>query len=202
MGFYFVKRYAMTILEMVLIALGLSMDAFAVATCRGLEMPKFNWKHALVIALFFGVFQALMPLIGWAVGSTFSKYIENVDHWIAFALLAVIGLNMIWDSFKKEKQEDKECNNQGLKIIPLIFMAIATSVDALVVGITIAFINANIWITIAIIGSITFVLSFIGVAIGHKVGSKFKRVATAIGGVVLILIGLKILLEHLGVISF
>ena len=189
-------------LDIWFLALALAMDCFAVSIASGIIVKKHLGKMMIRMAFLFGLFQAAMPLIGWLGVSTFTSYLENIDHWIAFALLAVIGLNMIWDSFKKEKKEDKECSNQGLKIIPLIFMAIATSVDALVVGITIAFINANIWITIAIIGSITFVLSFIGVAIGHKVGSKFKRVATAIGGVVLILIGLKILLEHLGVISF
>lgn len=191
----------MTIVEILLISLGLSMDAFAVATCRGLEMKKFNYKHALVIAVFFGGFQALMPIIGWGLGVAFSKYITEIDHWIAFALLALLGLKMIYEAFKKEDPTKESCESK-LKIGQLLIMAIATSIDALVVGITIALVEANIWISIGIIGAITFILSFIGVAIGHKVGAKLKKVAILIGGIVLILIGLKILLEHLGIISF
>jgi manganese efflux pump family protein len=189
----------MSIIEIVLIGIGLSMDAFAVATCRGVEMKKFNIKNALIVALFFGLFQALMPLIGFYIGTGFQKYIMTFDHYIAFSLLTILGAKMIVEAFKKDK--DSKCDTT-LKFWPLILMAVATSIDALVVGVTFGFIGVNIWLAILIIGSITFILSFIGVFIGQKIGSKFKQIAEVIGGVVLILIGLKILLEHLGVIAF
>lgn len=190
----------MGIAEIFLIGIGLSMDAFAVAVCRGLKMQKFNIKHTAVIALFFGGFQALMPLIGWFLGKQFEKYITAVDHWIAFALLAFIGGKMIYDSFKKDDDDQGEKDVFNLKEI--FVMAVATSIDALAVGITFAFLSVNIWSSISIIGVTTFVLSAIGVLIGHKFGAKYKNKAELAGGVILVLIGLKILLEHLGVINF
>ncbi len=190
----------MGIAEIFLIGIGLSMDAFAVAVCRGLKMQKLNVKHTAVIALFFGGFQALMPLIGWFLGKQFEKYITAVDHWIAFALLAFIGGKMIYDSFKKDDDDQGEKDIFNIKEI--FVMAVATSIDALAVGITFAFLSVNIWSSISIIGVTTFVLSAIGVLIGHKFGTKYKNKAELAGGVILVLIGLKILLEHLGVINF
>lgn len=190
----------MGIAEIFLIGIGLSMDAFAVAVCRGLKMQKFNIKHTAVIALFFGGFQALMPLIGWFLGKQFEKYITAVDHWIAFALLAFIGGKMIYDSFKQDDDDQGEKDIFNIKEI--FVMAIATSIDALAVGITFAFLSVNIWSSISIIGVTTFVLSAVGVLIGHKFGAKYKNKAELAGGVILVLIGLKILLEHLGVINF
>lgn len=194
----------MKIWEVALIGFGLSMDAFAVALCRGLEMKKFNPKHAMIIALFFGVFQAIMPLIGWAVSSQFSKYIENIDHWIAFALLGALGVKSIIDSFGKEKAEDTA--EEKLEIKRLFIMAIATSIDALAVGITFAFLPFenffSVLYAVLLIGAITFALSFTGVFCGNKIGTELKSKAELIGGIILILIGLKILLEHLGVLPF
>lgn len=190
----------MGIAEIFLIGIGLSMDAFAVAVCRGLKMQKFNIKHTAVIALFFGGFQALMPLIGWFLGKQFEKYITAVDHWIAFALLAFIGGKMIYDSFKQDDDDQGEKDIFNIKEI--FVMAVATSIDALAVGITFAFLSVNIWSSISIIGVTTFVLSAVGVLIGHKFGAKYKNKAELAGGVILVLIGLKILLEHLGVINF
>lgn len=194
------RRIFMGILEVFLIGVGLSMDAFAVAICRGLKMQKLNAGQTALIALFFGGFQALMPLIGWFLGTQFESYITAIDHWIAFILLAVIGGKMIYDSFKKD--EDDSSEKSVLNIKELLVMAIATSIDALAVGITFAFLDVNIWSSISIIGVTTFVLSAIGVLIGHKFGAKYKNKAELAGGVILILIGLKILLEHLGVINF
>ena len=191
----------MSILEICLVGLGLAADAFAVAMCKGVEMKKFILKYAVVIALFFGVFQAVMPLIGWAVASTFEEYITAYDHWIAFGLLLLLGGKMIWDSFKKEEEsEEEKALNIGFKT--LLLMAIATSIDALAVGVTFAFLQVNVWVAIAIIGAITFVLSLIGVAIGAKLGDKFEKKAEFIGGLILILIGVKMLLRHFGVINF
>lgn len=194
------KESFMGILEVFLIGVGLSMDAFAVSICRGLKMQKLSVSQTVLIAVFFGGFQALMPLVGWFLGTQFESYITAVDHWIAFVLLAVIGGKMIYDSFKGE--DDDKSEKSVLNIKELLVMAVATSIDALAVGITFAFLSVNIWSSIAIIGVTTFVLSAIGVLIGHKFGAKYKNKAEIAGGVILILIGLKILLEHLGVINF
>ena len=191
----------MSVLEICLVGLGLAADAFAVAMCKGVEMTKFVLKYALVIALFFGVFQAVMPLIGWAVASTFEQYITDYDHWIAFGLLFVLGGKMIWDSIKKDDEAETEKPlNIGFKT--LLLMAVATSIDALAVGVTFAFLQVNVWAAIALIGAITFALSFAGVFIGVKLGDKFEQKAEFVGGLILIMIGVKILLEHLGVINF
>lgn len=187
--------------ELFLIAVGLSMDAFAVSICKGLKMQRFNVRHAGVIALAFGGFQALMPVIGWFLGKQFESYITGIDHWIAFALLAVIGGKMAVESFKKE-EEDSSKENEKLDVKELLVLAVATSIDALAVGITFAFLQVSIVPAVSLIGVITFVLSSVGVFIGHKFGAKFKSKAELAGGIILILIGLKILLEHLGVISF
>ncbi len=183
----------MGIVELTLIAIGLSMDAFAVSLCQGLNMKKLNYKDSLVISTFFGTFQALMPLVGWFIGVQFERYIVAFDHWIAFFLLAFIGVKMIFDAFKQEENQVQE-----LSVKELFLLAIATSIDALVVGITFALIpNANIYLSVLFIGIITFILSFIGVLIGHRFGDKYEKKAELFGGFILIAIGLKILIEHL-----
>lgn len=187
----------MGLLELVLVAVGLSMDAFAVAICKGLGMRRTNWKHATIIAAFFGGFQALMPLIGWALGRQFERYITAVDHWIAFVLLAFIGGKMIWEALRGE--EEASCGDT-LDMKELLGLAVATSIDALAVGVTFAFLQVQIVPSVALIGVMTFALSLVGVAIGRRFGGWLMQRAQIAGGVVLVLIGLKILLEHLGVI--
>ncbi len=189
----------MIFVEAFLLGIALSMDAFAVSVCKGLGMKKVNIKQAFIIALFFGGAQALMPLIGWMLGSQFMVYIESVDHWIAFGLLAFIGGKMLWDVIRGD-DGCAECADFDIK--ELFVMAIATSIDALATGIAIACSGDNIWLSIAMIGAVTFCMCIGGVFIGNKFGTKYKNRATVAGGVILILIGLKILLEHLGVISF
>lgn len=178
------------------------MDAFAVSICKGLCMKRLDGRQAVVIALFFGGFQALMPLIGWALGTQFEAYITPVDHWIAFILLAFIGGKMLWDAFHGS-DEGAACPVDGkLDLRELVMMSIATSIDALAVGITFAFLSVDIAPAVGLIGITTFVLAMVGVAVGHRFGSRYEKPATIAGGAVLILIGLKILLEHLGIISF
>lgn len=189
--------------ELFLIGVGLSMDAFAVSVCKGLNMrEKINYKHAFIIALFFGGFQALMPAIGYFLGRNFEKYITAFDHWIAFGLLAFIGIKMIIDAVKEWNCEDKAEDSDKLDIKELFMLAVATSIDALAVGITFAFLQVSIGAAVSIIGVTTFVLSIVGVVIGNKFGSKYKSKAELAGGIILVLIGLKILLEHLGIINF
>lgn len=189
----------MGILELVLIAVSLSMDAFAVSVCKGLSTRKLCWKHYLLIGIWFGGFQALMPTIGYFLGSTFEKYIQSFDHWIAFVLLAFIGGNMLKEGFsKKEEKED-----DSFTFRTMIVLAVATSIDALAVGITFALLpDVNIAAAVALIGGTTFILSAVGLKVGNIFGAKYKSRAEIAGGVILILIGLKILLEHLGVIHF
>lgn len=238
----------MYIWELILIAVSLSADAFAVSMCRGLEMRRVNVRHAFVIALFFGLFQAAMPVIGYFAAKLVADYITAYDHWIAFGLLALLGAKMIYDGIKEGVEERKRrdaeklaltpsaapdakgetvrnedaptaetlppascaCNGDGaarvasgkLDIKKLLVMSVATSIDALAIGVTFAFLDVNLWLAVSLIGGITFALSLGGVFLGHFIGAKFKDKATVFGGVVLVLIGLKILLEHLGVISF
>ena len=188
--------------ELLLIAISLSMDAFAVAVCKGLNMSKINYKHGVIIALFFGAFQALMPLLGWLLGTRFDHYIVGFDHWVAFFLLGFIGGKMVYEAIEGTA-ETKDKDADGLDIKELLILSIATSIDALAVGITFAILpNTNIWTSITTIGIATFVISFAGVIIGNRFGVKYKSRAELFGGVVLILIGLKILLEHLGILSF
>lgn len=190
----------MGFVETFLIGVGLSADAFAVAVCKGLGMKKVNWTHALIIALFFGGFQAVMPLIGWAAGTQLAAFIAPVDHWIAFGLLAFVGGKMLIDAVKGDDDEDcAACadDEQKLDLKELLLLAVATSIDALAVGITFAFLGVGIWGAVAIIGVTTFVLSFAGVAVGNQFGARFEKPAAIAGGVVLILIGCKILAEHL-----
>ncbi len=173
------------------------MDAFAVALCKGLSMKKIDIKAGVIIAGFFGVFQAGMPLIGYFICINFEKYISSFDHWIAFGLLEIIGIKMIIDAIKEKKNPDDE-NEFKLKIGELFILAIATSIDALAVGVSFACLDdINIFISVLIIGVTTLILSFIGVLIGNKFGAKFKTKAQVIGGIILILIGIKIIIEHL-----
>lgn len=188
----------MSVFEILLIGVGLSMDAFAVAICKGLNMRKVNKAQCFIIALFFGGFQALMPLVGWALGRQFEQYITAVDHWIAFVLLVFLGGKMVLDALKVQEEDVVEMDCK-LDIKELFLMAIATSIDALAVGITFAFLNVIILPAITIIGCTTFLLSIAGVFIGNIFGSKYKHKAELLGGVILIFIGLKILLEHLGI---
>ena len=193
------KDFKMGFVELVITAFALSMDAFAVAICKGLSTGKVKIKHMVITGLWFGGFQALMPLIGFLLGSTFEKYITAYDHWIAFALLSLLGANMI----KEAVFGEEECADCSLSFKVMLVMALATSIDALAVGITYALLpNVNIWIAIASIGVITFVVSAIGVKLGAVCGAKHKKTAELSGGVILVLIGTKILLEHLGILSF
>lgn len=185
-----------------LTGIGLSMDAFAVSVSKGLGMTKVNKKQTLLIGLFFGGFQALMPAIGWFLGIGFEKYITSIDHWIAFILLGFIGAKMIWESVRDEDDEGETPKDKGISIKELFLLAIATSIDALAVGISFAFLNYPIaWVT-AIIGITTFVISVAGVYIGNFFGNRFKKGAEIAGGIILILLGVKILLEHLGYLPF
>ena len=183
----------MSIFEIVLMAVALAMDAFAVAICKGLATKEVQIKHMLVVGAWFGIFQALMPFIGCTIGAAFLSYIEAIDHWIAFFLLSIIGINMIKESaFKDKKQE-----NNLLDFKTLLPLAIATSIDALAVGITLSVLKVNLFSALVIIGIITYILSFIGVIIGNKIGSKISHLAELFGGIILLLIGIKILFEHL-----
>lgn len=184
-------------LEILLTGIGLAMDAFAVSICKGIKMPQLKKRYIALIAVFFGGFQMLMPLFGWLLGIQLVQYISAFDHWIAFALLAFIGGKMAIESFKNDEDECEECN-AGLDIKELFLLAIATSIDALAVGITFSlYPETNIISSVGIIGAVTFVICAAGVVIGHKFGSKFKSKAELLGGIVLIVIGLKLLIEGL-----
>lgn len=186
----------MGIIELILIGIGLAMDAFAVSICKGLSMRKMNWKKAIIIGLYFGGFQALMPAIGFILGIGFEDAIKSIDHWIAFILLALIGGNMIKDAISEEKEEA----NDKVDFKTMSVLAVATSIDALAIGVTFAFLNVNILLAITIIGIITFVISMLGVKIGNVFGDKYEARAEITGGVILIFLGIKILLEHLGIL--
>ena len=182
----------MGLAELVLLAIGLSMDAFAVSICKGLGMKRINLKVAVILGLFFGGFQAGMPVIGWALGSQFMGIISPIDHWIAFILLAFIGGKMLWEAFTEDENEGDGKDAEKIDLGEYLILAIATSIDALAVGISFA---------VSLIGITTFVFSVAGVAIGHTFGARYEKPATIVGGVVLVLIGLKILLEHLGILA-
>ena len=183
----------MSLFELFLLAIGLSMDAFAVAICKGLSMQQFNQKHAAIIALYFGAFQALMPAIGYLLGSRFQQSITAYDHWIAFILLALIGGNMIKESFDHET----ETSSPSIHFQEMLILAIATSIDALAVGVTFAFLQVSLIPAVSTIGIITFLISVLGVKVGNVFGTKYKSKAEFTGGFILILIGGKILIEHL-----
>ncbi len=186
-------------LELLFLGIGLAMDAFAVAVCKGLAMRKVNKKQAVVIGLFFGGFQALMPFIGWVLGSQFESYITSVDHWIAFALLGLIGGKMIFEALKPEEDVEIAEMDAPLGLKELLILAVATSIDALAIGITFAFLDYPIVEAVTIIGVVTFFIAIGGVYAGNFFGNKYKRKAELAGGVILVLLGLRILLSHLGV---
>lgn len=188
----------MGIVEITLLGIGLAMDAFAVSICKGLSMKKMNWKNAIIIALYFGIFQALMPVIGYFLGTTFEGLVTKFDHWLAFALLLAIGGSMIKEAFSKEEEN----KNDKVDFKTMSVLALATSIDALAVGITFAFFEVNVLLAVTIIGLITFIISIIGVKIGNRFGDKYQSKAELMGGIILILLGIKILLEHLNIISF
>ena len=185
-------------IEILLISIGLAMDAFAVSVCKGLAMKKMSWKKAIIIGLYFGIFQAVMPVIGYFLGTTFERFITNVDHWIAFILLVGIGINMVKEAFDKESEN----KNDNVDVKTMLVLSIATSIDALAIGITFACLKIHIVMPVITIGLITFIISVIGVKIGNRFGNKYEKKAEIIGGVILILLGIKILLEHLGIINF
>lgn len=187
----------MGFIELLLIAVGLSMDAFAVSICKGLGMKRVNLKVAVVLALFFGGFQALMPLIGWALGSQFLGIIGPIDHWVAFVLLAVIGGKMLWEAFH-DGDDGKPADRIDLG--EFFILAVATSIDALAVGISFAALSVDIVPSVVLIGVTTFAFTIAGVFVGNFFGSRYEKPASIVGGVVLILIGTKILLEHLGIL--
>ena len=186
----------MGLLELFILAVGLSMDAFAVSVCKGLAMPKISVKKAVIVGIWFGGFQALMPALGYLLGSQFKDSITAVDHCIAFILLGIIGGNMIREACSGECEKE----NDSLDIKTMFLLAVATSIDALAVGITFAFLKVNIVAAVSFIGATTFIISAAGVKIGNIFGTKYKAKAELAGGVILILLGLKILLEHLGVL--
>lgn len=184
----------MGLIELFLIAVGLSMDAFAVSVCKGLAMPKCTFKKAAIVGLWFGGFQALMPAIGYILGAQFQESIASIDHWIAFVLLALIGGNMIHEALDNDEEEA----DASLDVKTMFLLAVATSIDALAIGITFAFLKVSIIPAVCFIGIVTFIISFAGVKIGNVFGARYKNKAEIVGGVILILLGLKILLEHFG----
>lgn len=184
----------MGLIELFLIAVGLSMDAFAVSVCKGLAMPKCTFKKAAIVGLWFGGFQALMPAIGYILGAQFQEAIASIDHWIAFVLLALIGGNMIHEALDNDEEEA----DASLDVKTMFLLAVATSIDALAIGITFAFLKVSIIPAVCFIRIVTFIISFAGVKIGNVFGARYKNKAEIVGGVILILLGLKILLEHLG----
>ena len=186
----------MQLLSLLIIAVGLSMDAFAVSICKGLSVCKVRPKNALSVALWFGGFQALMPVVGYFLGVSFADIVSSVDHWIAFILLGIIGGNMIKEALSKEE----ECADASMAFGKMLVLAIATSIDALALGVTFAFLQVDIWKAVAFIGVVTFSFSVAGIKIGNVFGAKYKSKAEFAGGLILILLGVKILLEHLGIL--
>lgn len=182
----------MSIWSLFILAVGLSMDAFAVSVCKGLSMAKMSWKNALIAGAYFGVFQAIMPLIGYLLGTRFQSVITSIDHWIAFVLLGFIGINMI-----RESREETQCVDDSFGFKTMVMLAIATSIDALAVGITLAFLNVQLIPAVCSIGVTTFILSTAGVKIGNTFGCKYRSGAELAGGIILVVMGCKILIEHL-----
>lgn len=176
---------------------GVSADAFAVALGKGLQVRRAVWRSAFVIAAAFGLAQAVMPLIGYLLGSAFAEAIAPFDHWIAFGLLGAVGIKMLWEALTPDKPEDA-ASDRGLSMREIVLLAVATSIDALAVGLSFAFLQVDVWVAVAVIGLVTFALSFVAVLIGHRVGTRFRRPAEVIGGLVLLAIGTQILIEHLG----
>jgi len=188
----------MGFLELLFLAIGLSMDAFAVSVCKGLAMKKVTPKQMVLVGAWFGVFQALMPTIGYLLGSAFQQYIAAIDHWVAFLLLSLIGGNMVREALSK----GEEPADASLSFRTMLVLAVATSIDALAIGITFAFLNVNLLSSVLLIGLTTFLLSVVGVKLGSLFGNRYQAKAELAGGVILILLGVKILLEHLGLIHF
>ncbi len=194
----------MSLLELLILAIGLSMDAFAVAVCKGLSFRKITAKHLLTVGLYFGIFQAGMPLIGYILGIQFSDKITSIDHWIAFVLLGFIGIHMIREALSKHEDEEACCTDEkdtSLKFKNMVVLAVATSIDALAVGITFAFLKVSIVPAVSFIGLVTFTLSVVGVLIGNLFGARFKSKAELAGGIILVCLGTKILLQHLGILG-
>jgi len=190
----------MGIVELIFLALGLSMDACAVSICKGLSMKKAGIREGAICGVWFGGFQALMPLIGFFLGTLFADAIEAFDHWVAFGLLAIIGINMLKEAF--EKSECESCGCDDLSVKKMFIMAVATSIDALAVGVSLAMAgNVNIFAAVVLIGVITFFMSMLGVKVGNVFGSRFEKKAQVAGGCILIILGIKILLEHLGILA-
>ena len=187
----------MGLVELFLIAVGLSMDAFAVSVCKGLAMKKCTWTKAGIVGLYFGVFQAGMPVIGYLLGVQYKDIITSIDHWIAFILLGIIGANMLKEAF--EEEDENECD-EALDVHTMVGLAVATSIDALAVGVTFAFLQVKIIPAVCFIGATTFLISVAGVKIGNVFGSRYKKRAEIAGGIILILLGAKILIEHLGIL--
>ncbi len=183
----------MGIIELIVLSIGLAMDAFSVSICKGLLAKKINFRYIVTIGLYFGVFQGIMPIIGYLIGIRFYNHITSIDHWIAFILLLCIGINMIKEAILN-KEEEKD---DSLKVKDMLILAVATSIDAMAIGITFAFLNVNIVLACTLIGVITFVISIIGVKIGNVFGNRYEKKAQILGGIVLILVGFKILIEHL-----
>lgn len=188
----------MSFVELILISIGLAMDAFAVSICKGISLKSMNWKKAGIIGLYFGGFQALMPLIGYLLGTGFESIVTSIDYIIAFVLLVFLGVNMIKEAYSDEEEK----TDDDVEFKTMIVLAIATSIDALAVGVTFAFLKVNILIAISLIGIITFIMSIFGAKIGNKFGDKYEKKAMIMGGIILILLGTKILLEHMGIINF
>lgn len=192
----------MGLAELFILAVGLSMDAFAVSVCKGLAVKKVGVRESCIVGAWFGGFQALMPLTGYLLGTQFRNYITSIDHWIAFVLLCIIGINMIRESRERdEEQEVCSKDENPFAFRSMLMLAIATSIDALAVGITLAFLNVALVPSVTFIGATTFVISAVGICIGNIFGIKYKSKAELAGGVILICIGLKILLEHLGILG-
>ncbi len=184
----------MDVIEILMIAVGVSMDAFAVSICKGLSVQDLRPKHAGITALWFGGFQALMPLAGFFLGVSFAGFVESVDHWVAFVLLGIIGGNMLKESFQKEEPDV----DPDFSLRTMLAMAVATSIDALAIGVSFAFLRVNIWAAVLMIGLTTGIFSAVGVYIGNMFGSRYKSKAEFVGGFILIFMGVKILIEHLG----
>ena len=183
----------MNLFDLIVTAIALSMDAFAVSVGKGLSVQTLRPKHSLIVGAYFGGFQALMPLLGWLLASSFAEYIRRFDHWIAFVLLALIGANMIREALSKEEEK----MNGSFDVKTMLPLAIATSIDALATGVTFAMTDTNIWLAIAVVGATTFAFSAVGLRIGNLFGRKYQSKAELLGGVILILMGIKILVEHL-----
>ena len=189
----------MSILEIFILAVGLSMDAFAVSICKGLAVKDISFKKAAIVGLWFGGFQALMPMIGYFLGTRFSGAIESIDHWVAFILLSLIGVNMIREAVSKVDEAGEE--NASLSFKTMLMLAVATSIDALAAGITFAFLDVDIALAAGMIGCTTCIVSMAGVKVGSVFGTKYKSKAELTGGIILILLGIKIILEHTGVLA-